>query len=105
MSVSTRSVPRVDEPVCGSDRQDYPNQCLLESMACKKSNDVTMWNKGRCGGRDIYIYIYGYPLSSILTYLALEGGYLIADSETEICFLIYCVIIIPLSVFARTAFV
>ena len=35
--------------VCGSDRNEYPNECLLKVKSCLAASGLVLRNKGKCG--------------------------------------------------------
>ncbi len=49
------SCSHVYDPVCGSNGQDYDNECLLNISRCLTKKDITVASKGNCtSGRESY---------------------------------------------------
>ncbi|XP_028411072.1 uncharacterized protein LOC114533678 [Dendronephthya gigantea] len=46
--VSNTSCPKNYDPVCGSDGQDYNNECLLNVTVCTSRRTITVVKKGKC---------------------------------------------------------
>ena len=43
-----KQCPTTNEPVCGSNRQDYKNKCLLRVNACKTGKPIYVKKSGSC---------------------------------------------------------
>ena len=43
-----KECPKTNEPVCGSNRQDFKNKCLLRVNACKTGKPIYVKKSGSC---------------------------------------------------------
>ena len=47
--------PKVYDPVCGSNGQDYDNECLVNVSRCSTKRDITVASEGKCTlGKEFY---------------------------------------------------
>ncbi len=50
--------PLIYKPVCGSDDEDYANQCLMEYEACTKQTEIVVKSQGECSKNRLGNYLY-----------------------------------------------
>lgn len=59
MCLSVSLAPQCNDvhaPVCGSNNQNYKNECFLRKDACKQQSEVLVVSEGECPA-GMYIYI------------------------------------------------
>lgn len=64
--------PRLQEPVCGTDKRDYSSVCEMKARACAEKRDVQIMNYGACGGK-ILIQVRPAQKANSLSFLFTIG--------------------------------
>ena len=44
----SQACPKIYRPVCGSDGETYPNECVLNVTACENEENIRVVHEGPC---------------------------------------------------------